>query len=277
MAKAVAKKSDASQQVAPAFMQGKAGAGKENITTDDVEIPRLFILHGVPEHLELGEPGDFFHNVAEITLGKEISIIPILVTTELILWRPQWDGGGILARSKDMKTWDKPGKETIRPYKEAKEKDKVTWEWGESVAQSGLAEWGSHDPEDKDSPPAATKIINILCHLPDYPQLSPCVFSCQRSSMKAGKKFNGKLLAIEAPSFGIKFKVTTDKTENSEGQTYLVPKFMADGFVEDEILFHKLESQWENFREGYEIKDLDEETVVAEDTEPEAHPDAPKY
>jgi len=258
MSKEVVNKPDnAPAQQVPSFMQGRGGQGTENLDRGDYEMPVIQLLQGIsPQVLEEGcAAGQFYHSVAEKELGTELRIVPLFVTTRYVLWNPLWDGGGILARADDGKNWSPPmGEFEIHPTKGVKRS--VTWTLKPTVAESGLGAWGSYDPEDSNSPPAATYGYYIVVQLLDFPELSPAVIRMSRASIKMAKKFMAKLKISEAPSYGMIFKMSSWMDTNNDSQQFMNYKFRAEGLIEDEDLFKTLESRYELFRsEGLDIKD----------------------
>lgn len=257
--KAVAKKTEGNLPEMPSFMQNKAGRGTEGISNSDVEIPRLVLLQSLSDEVNNGDcrPGQFYHNIMEEELGDELTIIPIYSDIRFILWNPRHSGGGILARADDGVHWNPPNQKfEVQPYKDIKKT--VTWETKETVEESGLSAWGSSDPENPDSAPAATKMYSTVCWIKERPDLSPCVLTLQRSSVTVARKFMGKLKMIEAPSYGLQFRMTSIVDQNGAGEEFRNYRIETDGFVEDEELFNKCEKLYEQFSEqGLNIADIE--------------------
>jgi hypothetical protein len=246
--------------VVPDYMKSYAGAGTENIGMDDMEIPRLKLLQAISDEVQEREDcrvGEYFHTIAEMSLGRTLKVVPIYIFKSAILWRPRHDGGGILARADDGTHWNPPNAEfTVKPAKDNSRT--VTWKTAPTVEQSRLLEWGSYDPENQNSPPAATRMINIVAFLPDFPDLSPCVITLQRSSIKVGRKFLSKLKLIQAPSFGLYFEMGSIKDTNANNQDFWNYKFDAAGYVQDMDEFKNYVALYERFKaEGVKIKDID--------------------
>src|SRR5262252_1070740 len=143
------------QSQLPAHMRGLAGQGTERIGSADVEIPRIKLLQALsPEVQEGGQrQGSFWHNLVEENLGNQVSIVIVYVDQSFILWRPRKQGGGILARALDGIHWVPPD----ASFDIEINNQKITWKTAATVAKSGLAEWGSENPHDPKSPPAATR------------------------------------------------------------------------------------------------------------------------
>ena len=154
---AVAVKDEPKQLVMPGFMAGEVGLGTEKLGAGDAEVPRIKLMQALsPELVEYDiRAGNFWHTLAEENMGSEVRISPIFIDVRFILWRPRKSGGGILARADDGQHWSPPNGEFAVKLDSGKE---VTWKTAPTVDQSRLAEWGSMDPSDTNSPPAATRM-----------------------------------------------------------------------------------------------------------------------
>lgn len=264
--------------VIPDFMKDDIGKGTENVSATSVETPRIKLIQKISPELDVYNDlraGEFFHTILEQSLGTEVRICPIYTDERYILWRPQEDGGGILARADDGVHWSPA--DAIFAVK-LKDGTNVTWRTARTVAASRLDQWGSSNPANTDSPPAATKMFNIVCSFPDDPDLPPAVVTLQRSSVTVGKKFMGKLKITRAPSFGLIFKMTAVNDTNKAGQTFLNYSFIGDGKVQDEGFYRANREYYELFKaQGVQIRDV--ESLQTEDTEAktEENVGGPKY
>jgi hypothetical protein len=241
-------------------MQGMRGQGTERLGQGDIETPRLKLLQSVsPECEEFDEAksGEFWHSVAEVSLGAEVRIVPLFIDMRAILWRPRHEGGGILARADDGVHWTPPNATfEVRPFKDNKKT--VKWSTKPTVAASGLLEWGSADPEDPNSQPAATRMYNMAVALPDFPELGLGVVTLQRSGIRVARKFLGKLKLMSVPSFGCYFTMGRVKDQNPSGDTFFNYSFTAAGHVQDEEEFLQYKELYEGFKAmGLNIKDLE--------------------
>lgn len=224
-------------------MQGDAGMGMENIGREDVDTPRLKLIQALSPELEAYEDlraGQFFHATSEFSFGEEFVAVPIYMEKMYILWRPRKAGGGILARAGNDGKWSpSSGQFTVR-LDNGRE---VTWRLAKTVGESGLAGWGTMDPEDTQSPPAATEMYNYVLVFPDFPDLMPSIFSFQRSSRKKGRRFNAMLksMAYERPHgkplFGLKFLFSSIKDRNTAGQEFYNVDVKRAGLVTDPELY----------------------------------------
>ena len=225
----------------PDFMAEFAGVGLESITMDDVKIPRIKLIQAMsPEINEYEDlrPGQFFHTVTETSIGREVRIVILHRSVSFILWSPRENGGGILARSLDGKTWDLPNTEFTVKIKGG---STVTWKTGPDIDRCRLTKWGSYNPADGKSQPAATRMVNLVCAFPDLPGVSPAIVTLQRTSIEAAQELGSKLTLCnpqdKLPIFGFYFRMKSVQASNKSGDTFFNYKFSSDGIVEsyDEV------------------------------------------
>lgn len=195
--------------------RGKTGA--EDIASDEINIPRLKIGQDMSKEVQAGdvERGDMFLNVTGETIltgGERLPFVVLKRYKEVILWRPQKDGGGILDRAQAVKTedgvhyaWSKPNSE----YEVKVEgKIKVTWKTGEYADTDGTLEWGSEIPGDDESGKAATEHQNYIIALPTRDNMVVAL-SCSRTALPKAKDFNALLKMSSKPLQARLFTVET--------------------------------------------------------------------
>lgn len=253
---AIAKREETN--IVPAWMKDDAGLGTEAIGAGDVEIPRVKLMQALSPELDEYDDlkqGNFWHTLAELNLGQSVKVTPIFTDQRFILWRPRSSGGGILARADDGIHWSPSNQSFNVKLKSGKE---VTWTTARTVADSGLDQWGSEDPTDANSPPAATRMYNIVLTFADRPDVSPAVVTLQRSAIKVARKFLGKMKITRAPSFGLIFEMKAVKDVNAAGETYWNYAFKADGMVQDQPQYLANRELYEYFKaQGINVKDLE--------------------
>lgn len=254
----------------PAFMKSDVGRGKENIGNEDIEIPRLKLMQGLSKELEDYNDlrkGNFFHTASETIFDEPFEIVPIYLDRGYILWKPRDAGGGILARAPDGIHWSPSSGEFTVQLDKKDGGNTVTWKLAKTVQQSGLANWGTMNPSDSNSPPAATLMYNVVCAFPQHPDLMPAALTFQRSSIKIGRRFNTKLKTVRTPLFGLKFTVSSFDDSNSRGQDFKNILIQGAGMVTDENQYNMYKMMHEGLRQtGLKIKDL--ESVQDEDVGP---------
>jgi hypothetical protein len=236
----------------PDYLKDKAQTGMEGLGKDDFKVPRIKLLQALnPEVRSFqGEaiPGEFWHTGANKSLGSTFNFVPLIVGKRVIVWDANGgdQGGDILAFSKNAMDWTTGGNKTFKVKLKGR-KDEVTWQTGRNVATSGLLEWGSSDPEDNNSPPAAQLTYEYLCYLPDHPMLSPCLLGLFRTGLANARQFNTSLFMLRRPTTSIIVKCFAD--EKSEGKlSWFVPQFKTAGFAPQE-LFNTCEEIQKNYAE----------------------------
>ena len=267
----------------PDFMKPMRGQGTENIGQNDIETPRIKLLQAVSDEItnfDNAKPGEFWHSIAEVSMGSEVRIVPLYTDMRAILWRPRHQGGGILARADDGIHWSPAEASfTVQPYKD-QPKHLVQWKTTPLVSNSRLLEWGSSDPSNSESQPAATRMYNMAVALPDHPELGIGVITLQRSGIKVARKFMGKLKLMSAPSFGCYFTMGQVLDQNDQGDKFFNYSFTAAGFVQDHDEFNTYHELYEQFKRlGLNIKDLEgaQDEGLVQGSATETDPNAPKY
>jgi hypothetical protein len=202
----------------PSYLEGYKGkTGAEDIKSNEINIPRLKVGQDMSKEVQSGDVdrGDMFLNVSGETILTEGERLPFVILArfrEIILWRPQKDGGGILARAIATKTddgvkyaWDQPDTEFDV---KVEGKVKVTWKTGKYADEDGLLEWGSEIPGDKESGKAATEHQNYIVVLPTRDNMVVAL-SCARTALGKAKDFNALLKMSSKPVVSRLFTVET--------------------------------------------------------------------
>lgn len=257
----------------PSYLQDYKGpTGTENMDRNDVTIPRLKIGQGLTAEVKDGsvKDGALFVNLGAQTVaekGKPLAFVPLAYAKEFILWRPREDnGGGILARAKpvyDAKEhrirykWDKPFSAFDVKLKGLV---KVRWETEEYIDQDGLDQWGSENPDDRESGIAATGHLNFVVALPEVDDML-VAFSFSRTTSKAGRDLNGLLKQGRAPIFARRFTATTFEDRREKGEFNNV-RIAPAGFVpEDSFAYYK--GLADTFATGFTVDQSDEDNGEA--------------
>lgn len=255
----VAVKEENTQLALPGFMQDQVGLGTEALDSSAVEVPRIKLLQALsPELTEYNGivQGHFWHSLMEQDLGSTVRITPIYIDSKFLLWRPRESGGGILARADNGINWSPPNTEFLVKLKGGQE---VKWKTANTVAASRLDQWGSSNPADSSSPPAATRMYNIVATFPDFPDMPPAVITLQRAAIKVARRFIGKLKITRAPSFGLIFDMTAVSDRNSSGQSFWNYGFKGSGMVQDETVYRRNHDYYKYFAtQGVNVKDIEE-------------------
>jgi hypothetical protein len=213
---------------------------------EDTVLPKVKLLQSTSPELEAysnAKAGEFWHTAFDAPLGTAVKFVICERRKKYLLTGPMGDPNGVMSRAMDAKTWDTLGSWQI---KIKNVKSPVTWEIKtHDVAKSGLAEWGTYNPDDKDSGPAATLFYDYLVLLPDHMDLGPCVLSLARTQIKQARKGLNDKIALHAsngrPMQALCFEATVIIGKNDEGQEYKNYLFKSAGF-NDEAMFKKATS-----------------------------------
>lgn len=242
MAKAPVKQDETKNELAnvtggqvPAFLQNTdKGSHLQGMDSGDFIVPRIKLLQGISPEVEAfdeAKSGEFWLNVLDISLGETIRFIPINNRKRYLLLPPIGDDRGVLARADDGRTWNTKGEWEVR-LKNVKKP--VTWVIDDlDVRKSGLAEFGTANPEDPDSNPAATLFYEYLVWLPDLNLPSPVLLSLARSQAKKARDLNGKIEFGGVPMQGMVFEASVVKETGAEGP-YNNYQFARGGFATEE-------------------------------------------
>ena len=227
----------------PAYLQGgEHQIQDDNFDSSDVVLPRIKLLQGISpevEQFDEAKSGLFWHTGMDIPLGESFKFVVADRRKKYLLAAPINDGQGVLARADDAQTWNTTGEWSVK-LKDVKKP--VTWTVTDlSVEKSGLTTWGTSNPDDPDSPPAATLFYDYLVFLPDYPELGPAVVSLARSQIRAAKKGLNDKIKLHAtnkrPMQAVLFEAHSIN-DSSDGQDFKNWSFRGAGFNQDEALFN---------------------------------------
>lgn len=242
----------------PSYLQGYSGPRTEdNFDSSDVVIPRIKLLQGLSgecEAFEDARPGRFWHTGMDLNLGEQVEFVIISRKKKYLLVAPIEDGQGILARAEDFLNWDRLGKWEVKVDK----KTTVTWEITDTnVVKSGLDQWGTYDPNDQNSPPAATLFYEYLVLLPEHLDLGPALLSLTRSQIKAAKKgLNDKIKLHQGagrPMQALNFLAKSVGDKNDDGQDFKNLQFTGNGFVSEDLF--KMALGFADTLKDYKVQD----------------------
>jgi len=98
--KAVAKTTDTDNL--PAYMSQTSHRGAENVTTEDLSIPRIDVVQALspqrkksdPAFIEGAEEGMLYNSITGELYGTSLDFIPVFFRKEHIVWKDRDSGGG---------------------------------------------------------------------------------------------------------------------------------------------------------------------------------------
>jgi hypothetical protein len=235
----------------PAFMRGSAQDGKSNIDQGDMIIPRVALMQSTHDEVEEGKvrAGSFWHTILEEDVGTSIDdLVVVHHSKRYNLWKPRHEGGGILARASDGRRWDESfrGMEfEVQPDK-MRPRHKVKWvidNDGIVNRDVGLGAWGTSDPENPDSQPAATLSHVLVCVRLSRLDMGPFVVLLQRTAEKVAKGLLTKVNIDQAPIYGQVYRMSSKQESSPSGDFYQYT-FAKNGYVPDQAIFEQLQDMF---------------------------------
>jgi hypothetical protein len=177
------------QDFTPAFLQQGSGRGKENISKDDLTLPRVKLLQPLSPEVSLNEekPGTMINSITGKNYGKELEFIVINHFKSRIYWKDREEGGGIACAAPDaVHPRTLTGKIVV---------DDAELDVPESCAACLLKDW-NNDVDAENRAPRCTAYYNFPILIAG--EASPVVLSMERTKIKAARK----LLSLAAYSGG---------------------------------------------------------------------------
>lgn len=260
--KAVAVKSESLvSEEKPSYLQELEKKGlrnSDNFDSSDVVVPRIKLLQATSDEIssfDAAKPGLFWFSGLDQPLGESLDFVICTRKKKYLLVAPMEDGQGVLARADDAKTWDSLGQWEVKVKGQRKP---VTWAIkSKDVQESGLLQWGTSNPEDPDSPPAATLFYEYLVLMPDHLNFGPAVITLTRSQIKRAKKgLNDKIKLHETngrPIQSIVFRANSIDDRNPDGQLYKNWNFTGNGFASEALYRQAVELS--NMLTDYRVND----------------------
>lgn len=252
-----------------AAYEAEAGAGQENITTEQMLVPELKVLQKMspacdPDdsgYVEGASPGMFYDNLNQrLFEGKQgVLMVPIYYSLHFVEFVPISKGGGFVADHGDDKG------SVVRNE----------CEWDDDLGMLIRKSTGNQIVE-------THQFVSIVIG-PDG-NAFPALVRFSGSKVKCGKKLNSLIkqkyinnaagVKFPAPAFGFSYKVTTKATENDKGKFYVTeiqdhgPTYLMDNIGKD--VFSESKNLFQGFKNNkVQVQGFEETSVtdVADDKE----------
>jgi hypothetical protein len=167
----------------------------------------------------------------------------------------------------DAKTWDKPNQRFQVTLPGGRKGEYFT---DKNVDASGLLEWGSSDPADRNSLPAAQHVYTTIMRLIEPHIEGPVIYSGSVMTNKKIMQLNTKIDLRAAG--GVEplrqiYKLTSEEKTGQQGGNWFIPNFTSAGqLAPDDPRFEEFLSQAERLQALYPtIKIIGNEDVVDAD------------
>lgn len=245
----------------PEHLRNEKTAGITGLDPSDFKLPRIKLLQALSPEIRqfpgIALPGIFWHTGSNISLGNDFKFIPACAFKRVILWSSRNQNATVLAYSKDGRSWDSGGNSQFQIQVKGSN-NPVTIRTGANVASSRLLDWGSSDPANPRSPPAATLIYEYLCYLPMRPELSPVMLGLYRTAANNAVKLNTTLLQLRMPTYSVVVDCVSKELQD-DGNVWSVPTFKPAGRAGKEAfaISKQIASEYESYSKNYDISDLE--------------------
>ena len=248
----------------PAWMRQKStGAVLGNLDASDLKPPEVKLLQATsPECAEQpgAVAGNFWLTGQNLNLGPEILGTPIILRKSYVLWNPtkSIDSKVPLAVASNGIHWDIPN-QTFEVYF-PNNRTPYVWKTKRTVAESGLDKFGSSQPDNPRSTPAASMTYQMLWafRLPDgRPQLG--VITNSRTGIKPMKELFGMIDGKGVDHFFQRYRIQAVRLSVRPGEYFFGYKYFAAGLVEDESEGDGYKALYERYRKaGFSVNMADE-------------------
>lgn len=184
----------------PAWLAKNSARGSENVTSDDVSIPRLEIVQSLSpirkEDPEAKE-GMLYNSVTGEIYGTEVMFIPVMFIKQWLVWKDRKKGGGFRGAFSSATGAAARIEDTANDGENPLDFDSV-----ETPSHYGLIY--TPDPDGN----------------PDQFDLTEIVISMPRSKFKISRKFNAMVQLTGCDRFAKIYKVAAVEEKNQQNQDY---------------------------------------------------------
>jgi hypothetical protein len=192
----------------PAYMDPEKGRGSEDVTSEDITLPRVEVFQALSPQLkkndakfiEGAEQGMIFNTLSGELYGDNITFIPIVFRKEYIVWQTRAAGGGFMGTF---------------PTEEAAEAERQALD----------------SPDDHE---VNLHAVNFVYVVKANGELEEAVFSWSRSKLKVSRKLNALVQSCRGDRFARAYKLKVVEEKGKKGE-YFSYDVKSAGFVPEEV------------------------------------------
>lgn len=186
----------------PEWMKKHAGAGLQNIETEDLIIPRMFLLQALSPSViaQNHRAGQVINSVSEEVYAMPLRVVALDCFKTRRWARPRNEGGGVMCYSRDAKVKMPGGAGPVDECAKCPNKE-------------------FREGKGKDALPLCTMSYNFPLMIEGSDM--PVALQLNRSKLKVGKQLIS-LVAMRkgAPIFGTAFELSIKNEKNQQGEFY---------------------------------------------------------
>lgn len=225
----------------PSFIKTNTSRGSEEVSSQDVSIPRLSIIQDLSpqrkknndKYIDGAEEGMIFNTATNELFKGAINIIPVYFRKEWVVWKLHNLGGGFFG------SFDNE------------------FDAAKSVSE---LDGNASDYEVLDTHQHFVLILKEGS-TNELPIIEEAVISCAKSQMKPSRQLNTLAKMAGGDRFSRRYKLDVVNDENKAGQSFFNWKFTGQGYV-SEAMFIAAEKSYESIASGAR-------TIRQEDAAPE--------
>lgn len=223
----------------PEWLKQGQARGAENVTTDDMIIPRIELIQALSParkktdaaYIEGADEGMLYNNVTRELYGESVTVVPVFYTKQYLVWKDRKAGGG--------------GSNGFRGAFAT-----------EALAREAIAQLGEDSLEVSD-----TAQHFVLVRYADAWQ--EAVISMAKSKVKVSKRWNSLIRLTNTDSFARAYKLSSTTETNARNESYFNFNITPLGFVPKDV-YERAEKLYETVRAGGVKVSSDYDGEVAE-------------
>lgn len=211
-----------SQEV-PDYIKQGGNRGSEEVTSNDMVLPRLEIVQAqspIKETDSEARDGFLFNSVTSEVLGDTAYFVPVYFRLEYLIWKDQDKGGGFFGAFPS-----------------------------EAEAKQRMLEAVAGGEEEADLEIIDTPVQYGLRVDPATGAFEQMVISMPKTKAKVSRKWNAMIQIAGGDRFSRVYKITTFRDENKKGQKFFNFVVQPAGFT-PETIYREAERTYEIFKAG---------------------------
>jgi hypothetical protein len=233
--------------VVPAYIRQGKGRGSENVSSQDIQIPRIDIIQDLspqhkenkPEYIPGAKVGMLFNTLTKDLYPNGVDVVPVWYDKQFLVWKSQKKGGGLNGVfGKDQK----------------------------AEAENRAATLG----EDYECVETPTQICILIDE--DGEPICEVSIPLSKSKMKVNRTWNSLIRLQGGDRFSRKYRLASIEDANNEGQEFLNYSVQLNGFP-SESAYHEAERLYEAIVGGQTTVS----TNYSDATPPSSNPDGEDY
>lgn len=214
----------ATQDDVPDYIKKGQGRGNENVTTEDMVIPRIELVQALspcldkndPGYIEDAEVGGFINSVSREYYGERITVVPVLFQKQYLVWKDRTQGGGFLGAHNTK-----------------------------AEAQARIEEEPERDQDHFDIYDTGQHLVLLVR---EDGSSEEAVISMARTKLKVSKQWNSMIRMAGGDRFSRQYEIFGVQDENDKGKFYTLGIVMS-GYPSLEV-YKKAEALYDSVTSG---------------------------